>query len=150
SRILISRKSKKASHLPKLVPSSHSKLELLHMDLCGPMRMASINGKKYILVIVDDYSQFTWLNYNAKIHKIRTDNAESMNTPYKDDLDNLFGPMYNEYFEKKSLDMPINSAAQQVHNQEDSSSTSLIGIEAHEAPPIVIRRTNFSNLFYCG
>ncbi|GJR76244.1 integrase, catalytic region, zinc finger, CCHC-type containing protein [Tanacetum coccineum] len=49
-------KSKKASHPPKLVPSSHSKLELLHMDLYGPMRVASINGKRYILVIVDDYS----------------------------------------------------------------------------------------------
>nr|GEZ61389.1 hypothetical protein [Tanacetum cinerariifolium] len=40
--------------LPKL------KLNLLHMDLCGPMRVASINGKKYILVIVDDYSRYTW------------------------------------------------------------------------------------------
>ncbi|GJT67076.1 retrovirus-related pol polyprotein from transposon TNT 1-94 [Tanacetum coccineum] len=49
-------KSKKASHPPKLVPSDHFKLELLHMDLCDPMRVASINGKKYILVIVDDYS----------------------------------------------------------------------------------------------
>ncbi|GJV58380.1 integrase, catalytic region, zinc finger, CCHC-type containing protein [Tanacetum coccineum] len=49
-------KSKKASHPPKMVPSSHSNLELLHMDLCGPMRVASIDGKKYILVIVDDYS----------------------------------------------------------------------------------------------
>nr|GEX78271.1 hypothetical protein [Tanacetum cinerariifolium] len=37
------------------------KLYLLHMDLCGPMRVASINGKKYILVIVDDYSRFTWV-----------------------------------------------------------------------------------------
>ncbi|GJS56901.1 retrovirus-related pol polyprotein from transposon TNT 1-94 [Tanacetum coccineum] len=35
-------------------------LNLLHMDLCGPMRVASINGKKYILVIVDDYSRYTW------------------------------------------------------------------------------------------
>ncbi|GJX78125.1 integrase, catalytic region, zinc finger, CCHC-type containing protein [Tanacetum coccineum] len=49
-------KSKKSSHQPKLVPSTHSKLELLHMDLCGPMRVATINGNKYILVIVDDYS----------------------------------------------------------------------------------------------
>nr|GEU84137.1 integrase, catalytic region, zinc finger, CCHC-type, peptidase aspartic, catalytic [Tanacetum cinerariifolium] len=49
-------KSKKASHLPKLVPSDNFKLELLHMDLCGPMRVASINEKKYIRVIVDDYS----------------------------------------------------------------------------------------------
>ncbi|GJU48325.1 retrovirus-related pol polyprotein from transposon TNT 1-94 [Tanacetum coccineum] len=31
------------------------------MDLCGPIRVASINGKKYILVIVDDYSRFTWV-----------------------------------------------------------------------------------------
>nr|GFA68226.1 putative ribonuclease H-like domain-containing protein [Tanacetum cinerariifolium] len=29
------------------------------MDLCGPMRMQTINGKKYILIIIDDYSQFT-------------------------------------------------------------------------------------------
>ncbi|GJR24795.1 hypothetical protein Tco_0973322 [Tanacetum coccineum] len=47
-------KSKKASHPPKLVLSDHSKLELLYMDLYGPMRVASINGKKYILVIVED------------------------------------------------------------------------------------------------
>nr|GEY74735.1 hypothetical protein [Tanacetum cinerariifolium] len=36
------------------------KAKLLYMDLCGPMRVASINGKKYILVIVDDYSRYTW------------------------------------------------------------------------------------------
>ncbi|GJR48557.1 integrase, catalytic region, zinc finger, CCHC-type containing protein [Tanacetum coccineum] len=48
--------SKKSSHPNKVVPSTHSKSELLHMDLCRPMRVASINGKKYILVIVDDYS----------------------------------------------------------------------------------------------
>ncbi|GKC04854.1 retrovirus-related pol polyprotein from transposon TNT 1-94 [Tanacetum coccineum] len=30
------------------------------MDLCGPMRVESINGKKYVLVIVDDYSRYTW------------------------------------------------------------------------------------------
>ncbi|GJS62026.1 integrase, catalytic region, zinc finger, CCHC-type containing protein [Tanacetum coccineum] len=56
-------KSKKASHPPKVVPSNHSKLELLHMDLCGPMRVASINGKRYILMIVDDYSRFTWVYF---------------------------------------------------------------------------------------
>ncbi|GJU33257.1 retrovirus-related pol polyprotein from transposon TNT 1-94 [Tanacetum coccineum] len=39
---------------------SKGRLNLLHMDLCGPMRVASINGKKYILVIVDDYSRYTW------------------------------------------------------------------------------------------
>ncbi|GKF27555.1 retrovirus-related pol polyprotein from transposon TNT 1-94 [Tanacetum coccineum] len=33
------------------------------MDLCGPMRVQTINGKKYILVIVDDYSRFTWVKF---------------------------------------------------------------------------------------
>ncbi|GJR94167.1 retrovirus-related pol polyprotein from transposon TNT 1-94 [Tanacetum coccineum] len=56
-------KSKKASLPPKLVPSTKSKLELLHMDLCRPMRVASINGKTYILVIVDDYSRYTWVYF---------------------------------------------------------------------------------------
>ncbi|GJU17637.1 retrovirus-related pol polyprotein from transposon TNT 1-94 [Tanacetum coccineum] len=55
-------KSKKASLPPKLVPSTESKIELIHLDLCGPMRVASINGKKYILLIVDDYSRTKFKN----------------------------------------------------------------------------------------
>nr|GEY41850.1 hypothetical protein [Tanacetum cinerariifolium] len=304
-------KSKKASHPPKLVPSDDSKLELLHMDLCGPMRVASINGKKYILVIVDDYSRYTCvyflhsndetseiikkfiaqdqLNNKAKICKICTGNgtefinanlkayyeklgimqqfstartpqqnrvverlattcftqnrsiihtrynktpyellrsrklnveyfhlfgslcyptndrddlgkmkpkadirvfigysetsrgfriynrrtkkimetihvkfdeltamaskhdclelelqrfsninssAEPINTLSKEDLDNLFGPMFEEYFGKKSFDTPINSTAQPTQLHEDLPSTSSINIKEHEAPPI--------------
>nr|GEX49091.1 hypothetical protein [Tanacetum cinerariifolium] len=303
-------KSKKASHPPKLVSSDNSKLELLYMDLCGLMRVALINGKKYILVIVDDFSRYTWvyflhskdktpeiikkfiaqaqLNYKAKVCNIRNDNGTkfknvtlkahyenlgimqqfstartpqqnraeavatacftqnqsiihtrynktpyellrgrklnveyfyvfgslcyptndrdclvkmkpkayigvfigysdtsrgfqiynrrakkimetihvkfdeltaisskhdclepelqrfnnhnssggSMNTPSKEDLDNLFGPMFEEYFGKKSSDTPINSAAQPTQLHEDSPSTSLITIDEYEAPPI--------------
>jgi transposase InsO family protein len=36
-------------------------LELLHMDLFGPIAYISIDGSKYYLVIVDDYSRFTWV-----------------------------------------------------------------------------------------
>nr|GEZ54863.1 integrase, catalytic region, zinc finger, CCHC-type, peptidase aspartic, catalytic [Tanacetum cinerariifolium] len=53
-------KSKKKSHKPKSEDTNQEKLYLLHMDLCRPMRVESVNGKKYILVIVDDYSRFTW------------------------------------------------------------------------------------------
>nr|GEV72028.1 integrase, catalytic region, zinc finger, CCHC-type, peptidase aspartic, catalytic [Tanacetum cinerariifolium] len=42
-------KAKRSSFKSKVVPSSKGMLNLLHMDLCGPMRVASINGKKYIL-----------------------------------------------------------------------------------------------------
>nr|GEZ45098.1 retrovirus-related Pol polyprotein from transposon TNT 1-94 [Tanacetum cinerariifolium] len=31
------------------------------MDLCGPMRVESINGKKHVLAVVDDYSRYTWV-----------------------------------------------------------------------------------------
>nr|GFA30785.1 integrase, catalytic region, zinc finger, CCHC-type, peptidase aspartic, catalytic [Tanacetum cinerariifolium] len=56
-------KSKRASHPPKPVPNSRHRLHLIHMDLCGPMRIASINGKRYVLVIVDDYSRYTWVHF---------------------------------------------------------------------------------------
>ncbi|GJX38799.1 retrovirus-related pol polyprotein from transposon TNT 1-94 [Tanacetum coccineum] len=39
------------------------RLHLLHMDLCGPIRIASINEKRYVLVIVDDYSRYIWVHF---------------------------------------------------------------------------------------
>nr|GEU92564.1 hypothetical protein [Tanacetum cinerariifolium] len=56
-------KSMKNSHKPKYKDTNQEKLYLLHMDLCGPMRVESVNGKRYILVIVDDYSRFTWVKF---------------------------------------------------------------------------------------
>nr|GEY61067.1 hypothetical protein [Tanacetum cinerariifolium] len=53
-------KAKRSSFKSKAVPSLKGRLNLLYMDLCGPIRVASINGEKYILVIVDDYSRYTW------------------------------------------------------------------------------------------
>nr|GEW27669.1 retrovirus-related Pol polyprotein from transposon TNT 1-94 [Tanacetum cinerariifolium] len=53
-------KAKRSSFKSKAFPSLKGRLNLLYMDLYGPMRVASINGKKYILVIVDDYSRYTW------------------------------------------------------------------------------------------
>nr|GEX92545.1 hypothetical protein [Tanacetum cinerariifolium] len=54
-------KSTKKSHKPISEETNQEKPYLLHMDLCGPIRVESVNGKKYILVIVDDYSRFTWV-----------------------------------------------------------------------------------------
>nr|GEZ57923.1 retrovirus-related Pol polyprotein from transposon TNT 1-94 [Tanacetum cinerariifolium] len=56
-------KAKRKSFHSKLTPSSKRRLHLLHMNLCGPMRVASINGKRYVLVIVDDYSRYTWTHF---------------------------------------------------------------------------------------
>ncbi|GJV75153.1 retrovirus-related pol polyprotein from transposon TNT 1-94 [Tanacetum coccineum] len=56
-------KKKKKPHKPKSEDTNQEKPYLLHMDLCGPMRVASVNGKKFIFVIVDDYSRFTWVKF---------------------------------------------------------------------------------------
>ncbi|GKC73768.1 retrovirus-related pol polyprotein from transposon TNT 1-94 [Tanacetum coccineum] len=44
-------KAKRSSFKTKVVPSLKGRLNLLHKDFCGPMRVASINGKKYILTL---------------------------------------------------------------------------------------------------
>nr|GEU83454.1 ribonuclease H-like domain-containing protein [Tanacetum cinerariifolium] len=103
--------SKKHTHKPKSEYVIQEKLYLLHMDLCGQMRIESINGNKYILVIFDDYSQFTWVKFlrskdetlkfiikllkkvqvrlNATIRNIRTHNGiefvnQTLKTYYED------------------------------------------------------------------
>ncbi|GJS70812.1 retrovirus-related pol polyprotein from transposon TNT 1-94 [Tanacetum coccineum] len=64
-------KSKKHTHKPKSKDTIQEKLYLLHMDLCWPMRIESNNGKKYILVIVDDYSR----SLNTIVRNIYIDNG---------------------------------------------------------------------------
>ena len=38
-------------------------LELLHMDLMGPMQVESHGGERYAYVVVVDFSRFTWINF---------------------------------------------------------------------------------------
>nr|GEY50370.1 retrovirus-related Pol polyprotein from transposon TNT 1-94 [Tanacetum cinerariifolium] len=56
-------KAKRKSFHTKITPSSKRRLQLLYMDLRGPMRVASINGKRYVLIIVDDYYRYTWTHF---------------------------------------------------------------------------------------
>nr|GEU55677.1 retrovirus-related Pol polyprotein from transposon TNT 1-94 [Tanacetum cinerariifolium] len=48
-------------HKSKTAFASNKPLYLLHMDFCGPTSIKSINGKGYVLVVVDDYSRYTWV-----------------------------------------------------------------------------------------
>nr|GEX10552.1 retrovirus-related Pol polyprotein from transposon TNT 1-94 [Tanacetum cinerariifolium] len=85
-------KAKRSSFKSKVVPSSKGRLNLYRMDLCGPMRVSIINGKKYILVIVDDYSRYTWTLF---LHA---------DVPSQQELDLLFCPLYDEFF---NADQPL-------------------------------------------
>jgi transposase InsO family protein len=84
-------------HPHKNIMTMDRPLELLHMDLFGPIAYISIDGSKHCLVIVDDYSRFTWVfflqeklqtqetlkgflrqaqnEFGLRIKKIRSDNA---------------------------------------------------------------------------
>nr|GEZ70639.1 retrovirus-related Pol polyprotein from transposon TNT 1-94 [Tanacetum cinerariifolium] len=84
-------------HKSKTDFASNKPLYLLHMDLCGPMRVESINEKRYVLVVGDDYSQYTWVfflhskdeaseviisiikktqvNLQIQVQRVRTDNG---------------------------------------------------------------------------
>ena len=46
----------------KQIATSKS-LELVYIDLIGPNQIESIGGKKYIFVVVDDFSRFTWVYF---------------------------------------------------------------------------------------
>jgi hypothetical protein len=50
-----------APHHAKNIMTTTRPLEMLHMDLFGPIAYISIGGNKYGLVIIDDYSRFTWV-----------------------------------------------------------------------------------------
>ncbi|GJS18631.1 retrovirus-related pol polyprotein from transposon TNT 1-94 [Tanacetum coccineum] len=56
-------KAKCKSFKTKTTLSLNRRLQILHMDLCGPMRVESFIGKKYVLVIIDDYSRYTWTHF---------------------------------------------------------------------------------------
>ena len=58
-------KQVRSSFKPKNLVSTSRLLELLHMDLFGPMDVISMGGKSYGFVIVDDYSRFTWVYFLA-------------------------------------------------------------------------------------
>ena len=63
-------KQTKISFKSKLINSNSVPLELIHMDLFGPVPTTSLGGKSYTFVIVDDFTRFTWTYFLA--HKNET------------------------------------------------------------------------------
>ncbi|GKC20556.1 retrovirus-related pol polyprotein from transposon TNT 1-94 [Tanacetum coccineum] len=92
-------KAKRSSFKSKTVPSSKGRLNLLHMDLCGPMRVASINGKKYILASFPNDKRrqiMTTLTLHQNYKNVSP--STDITVPSQQELDLLFGPLYDEFF----------------------------------------------------
>ncbi|KAI3744714.1 hypothetical protein L1987_57805 [Smallanthus sonchifolius] len=70
-------KQQRKSHKPKTQNSIDTPLELLHMDLFGPISIRSIGGKSYCLVVTDDFSRFYWVHFLGT----KDDTAEILQYP---------------------------------------------------------------------
>ena len=65
----------KAKHPGTQTSATSKPLELLHLDLMGSTRIDSLGGKRYIMVVVDDFTRYNYLillqsKSNAPVHKI--------------------------------------------------------------------------------
>ena len=54
-------KQTKAKHLGTQISATSRPLDLLHLDFMGLTRTKSLGGKRYILVVVDDFTRYTWV-----------------------------------------------------------------------------------------
>ena len=54
-------KQKKAKHPGTQTSATSKPLELLHLDLMGPTRIKSLAGKRYFMVVVDNFTRYTWV-----------------------------------------------------------------------------------------
>ena len=56
-------KQKKSTHPKVNVVATSRPLELLHVDLIGPTRTESMGGNCYIMVVVDDFLRYSWVEF---------------------------------------------------------------------------------------
>nr|GEX15506.1 hypothetical protein [Tanacetum cinerariifolium] len=138
-------------HKSKTAFASNKPLYLLHMDLCGPMRVESINGKRYVLVVVNDYSQYTWVfflhskdeasdviisfikktqvNLHFQVQRVRTDNGTKFKNKTLTEFFDEIMKSSRTNVESSNIEVPSNKEA--VFNEsyesfeEESSSSSL-------------------------
>nr|GEU55082.1 retrovirus-related Pol polyprotein from transposon TNT 1-94 [Tanacetum cinerariifolium] len=123
--------------------ASNKPLYLLHMDLCGPMHVESISGKRYVLVVVDDYLRLEpGLSNLNNTGKSSNPSVSQVLETSKKDLEDLFQKKFDEYFDSSKImkssttnvetsNVEIPSNEEEVFHksfesfQEESSSSSL-------------------------
>nr|GEV86479.1 retrovirus-related Pol polyprotein from transposon TNT 1-94 [Tanacetum cinerariifolium] len=164
-------KAKRSSFKEKIVLSSKGRLKLLHMDLCGPMRVSSINGKKYILskgyrvynkrtrLIVEsihlrfdeikEMSEMSVANDTSglvpqrqkvsdydnsdPVHQIQNVLPSAETTvPSQQELDLLFGPLYDEFFNAGTSS--VNKSSSLIDNSKHRDTPPTTNIQSSTEP----------------
>nr|GEV56311.1 hypothetical protein [Tanacetum cinerariifolium] len=155
-------------HKSKTDFASNKPLYLLHMDLCGPMRVQSINGKRYVLVVVDDYSRYmiddflheaseviifftkkTQVNLQLQVQRVRTDNGteiknENLAKFFDEDVGKIKAKMDIKVFVGYSKE----SAAFRIYNKQtrESSSSSLNDDVQQSPEEVILPQTNTQSI----
>jgi IS30 family transposase len=96
-------------------------LELLHLDLFGPITIPSISKKKFVLVIVDDYSRFTWVifliskdeifdqfvNFYYWVENEKSSTIDTIRSDHRKEFENIkFDDFYNKRGYKHEYSTP--------------------------------------------
>nr|GFA95474.1 hypothetical protein [Tanacetum cinerariifolium] len=138
-------------HKSKTAFASNKPLYLLHIDLCGSMRIESINGKRYVLVVVDDYSRYTWVfflhskdeasdviiyfikkthvNLQLQVQRVRTDNEEVFYESFESFQEEYSSSSLNDDVQQSSEEVGVPSSNTQsisnnmIHNVDEASTS---------------------------
>ncbi|GJU28846.1 retrovirus-related pol polyprotein from transposon TNT 1-94 [Tanacetum coccineum] len=104
-------KAKRSTFKTKTVPSFKGRLNLLHMDLCGPMRIESINRKKYILTSDHNRSELRTHDHNNEPSSSKmvpnVSPPANTNALSIQELEFLFSPLFEEYFKLDNLQLKV-------------------------------------------
>ncbi|GJU86417.1 hypothetical protein Tco_1293963 [Tanacetum coccineum] len=130
--------------LGKRKPKAYIGVFIGYSETSRGFRIYNCRTKRIIETIHVKFDELTTMTFEhdclePDLQRFNNPNSSDdlMDTPSKEDLDNLFGPMFEDYFEQKSSNTTINSAAQPTHDKEYLPSTYSIIVDTHEAPPVV-------------
>nr|GEZ42590.1 putative LRR receptor-like protein kinase [Tanacetum cinerariifolium] len=115
-------------HKSKTAFASNKPLYLLHMDLCGPMRVQSINGKRYVLVVVDDYSRCYLFNDYEDVGKLKAKGDIGVFVGYS--KESAAFRIYNKRTRKihESMNVNFNEISEMASKQENKKDKSSLVI----------------------
>nr|GEY67226.1 retrotransposon protein, putative, unclassified [Tanacetum cinerariifolium] len=123
--------------------ASNKPLYLLHMDMCGSMRVQSINGKRYVLAVVDDYSRYTWVFF---LHS--KDEASEIMKSSTTNVDTLInGKVFHEVsesFQRESSSSSLNDSVQQSSKEVILPQTNTLSISNNMIPNVDEASTSYN------
>jgi transposase InsO family protein len=109
-----------ASHSPIITVMTEHPRQLLHMDTVGPSRVRSMGGKWYVLLIVDDYSRYSWVffleskyqvfeNFQLLALRLNNEHPNCLKAIHNDNGTEFRNSSFDEFFLEHGIDQQIST-----------------------------------------